>query len=164
MRGLDYYTKTAYEILSGDLGAQNAVAGGGRYDNLASAIGGGSLKVPGVGFACGLDRVALVMEEQGCSFGEEPKVKVYCAALDDESRGSVQALAYEFRKAGVSAELDTAGRSFKVQLRNAGACDFACIIGGSEREAGTVSIKNMDSGEQVSVKLEEAVNFIKARL
>ncbi|MBR0167645.1 MAG: histidine--tRNA ligase, partial [Synergistaceae bacterium] len=60
VRGLDYYTKTAYEILSGDLGAQNAVAGGGRYDNLSLAVGGG--KIPGVGFACGLDRVALVME------------------------------------------------------------------------------------------------------
>ena len=79
VRGLDYYTKTAYEILSGDLGAQNAVAGGGRYDNLASAIGGG--KIPGVGFACGVDRVMLVMEEQGCTFGKVPEISVYVAAL-----------------------------------------------------------------------------------
>ncbi|MBQ7543453.1 MAG: histidine--tRNA ligase [Synergistaceae bacterium] len=162
VRGLDYYTKTAYEILSGDLGAQNAVAGGGRYDNLASAVGGG--KVPGVGFACGLDRIALVMEEQGCSFGEAPAVSVYCAALDDESRGSVQALTYELRKAGISAECDTAGRSFKVQMRNAGACRFACIIGQEEREKNCVAVKDLQSGEQVSVKLEEAANFVRARL
>ena len=164
VRGLDYYTKTAYEILSGDLGAQNAVAGGGRYDNLATAIGGGSLKIPGVGFACGLDRAALVMEEQGCSFGQVPAVSVYCAALDDDSRGNVQALTYELRKSGISAECDVAGRSFKVQIRNAGACRFACIIGQSEREGGTVAVKDMQSGEQVSVPIAEAVSYVKDRL
>lgn len=162
VRGLDYYTKTAYEILSGDLGAQNAVAGGGRYDNLASAIGGG--KIPGVGFACGLDRVALVMEEQGCSFGQAPGISVYCAALDNESRGNVQLLTHELRKAGISAECDTSGRSFKVQMRNAGACRFACIIGETERSNGTVSVKDMQSGEQQTIPSGEAVNFVKSRL
>lgn len=162
VRGLDYYTKTAYEILSGDLGAQNAVAGGGRYDNLASAIGGG--KVPGVGFACGLDRVALVMEEQGCSFGAEPKCDVYCAALDDDSRGDVQALTYELRKAGVSAECDTAGRSFKVQMKNAGMCKYACIIGPDERENGHVAVKDMSDGSQMSFELGEVVNYLQERL
>lgn len=162
VRGLDYYTKTAYEILSGDLGAQNAVAGGGRYDNLSRAIGGG--KIPGVGFACGLDRVALVMEEQGCSFGEMPGVSVYCVAMDDESRGAVQVLTYELRKAGISAECDTSGRGFKSQMRSAGACKFACIIGADERMNETVSVKNLADGGQVSVKISEAVSFIHERL
>ncbi|MBQ7155067.1 MAG: histidine--tRNA ligase [Synergistaceae bacterium] len=162
VRGLDYYTKTAYEILSGNLGAQNAVAGGGRYDNLASAIGGG--KIPGVGFACGLDRVALVMEEQGCSFGEAPAVQVYCAALDEASRGDVQVLTHELRKAGISAECDTAGRSFKVQMRNAGNCRFACIIGESERENGSVAVKDMKEGSQESVAVSEAVRYIQDRV
>jgi histidyl-tRNA synthetase len=71
VRGLDYYTQTAYEILSGDLGAQNAVCGGGRYDHLAESVGGPHL--PGVGFSAGVDRIVLIMEEQGCSFGEEPR-------------------------------------------------------------------------------------------
>lgn len=159
VRGLDYYTKTAYEILSGDLGAQNAVAGGGRYDNLSRAIGGG--KIPGVGFACGLDRVALVMEEQGCSFGEMPGVSVYCVAMDDESRGAVQVLTHELRKAGISAECDTAGRGFKSQMRSAGACKFACIIGADERMNETVAVKNLADGGQVSVKIGEAVKHIK---
>ena len=162
VRGLDYYTKTAYEILSGDLGAQNAVAGGGRYDNLSAAIGGG--KVPGVGFACGVDRIMLVMEEQGCSFGQVPKTLVYCAALDEDSRAEVQALTYELRKAGISAECDTSGRSFKAQMKNAGTSDFACIIGQEEREKECVAVKDMKTGEQVSVPVSEAVSYLQERV
>ena len=80
VRGLDYYTKTAFEVKSGDLGAQSAVCGGGRYDNLSEAIGGSH--VPSVGFAAGLDRVILVMGEQGCSFGEAPSLDAYVVCPD----------------------------------------------------------------------------------
>lgn len=163
VRGLDYYTKTAYEILSGDLGAQNAVAGGGRYDNLSQAVGGGKAKIPGVGFACGLDRVALVMEEQGCSFGELPGVAVYCVAMDDESRGMIQALTYDLRKAGVSAECDTAGRGFKSQMKSAGACRFACIVGADERANNAVTVKNLADGTQVNIPVDETVKYIMER-
>ena len=163
VRGLDYYTKTAYEILSGDLGSQNAVAGGGRYDNLASAIS--SSKIPGVGFACGLDRIMLVMEEQGCSFGESPKVSVYAVALDEASRGNIQALAYELRKNNISCEYDlTADKSFKSQMKAAGSCKFACIIGSEEREKNLVAIKDLTNSTQESIAISEAVNYIKARL
>ena len=164
VRGLDYYTKTAYEILSGDLGAQNAVAGGGRYDNLSQAVGGGKAKIPGVGFACGLDRVALVMEEQGCSFGELPGVAVYCVAMDDESRGMIQALTYDLRKAGVSAECDTAGRGFKSQMKAAGACRFACIVGADERANNAVTVKNLADGTQVNISVDETVKYIMERV
>ncbi|MBQ7577252.1 MAG: histidine--tRNA ligase [Synergistaceae bacterium] len=162
VRGLDYYTKTAYEILSGDLGAQNAVCGGGRYDNLSSAIGGG--KIPGVGFACGLDRVMLVMEEQGCTFGDVPKICVYVAALDDSTRGAAQALTYELRKNNISAINDTAGKSFKSQMKSAGECKFACIIGPDELANNLVAIKNLTDGTQESVQISEAVNYITKRL
>lgn len=162
VRGLDYYTKTAYEILSGDLGAQNAVAGGGRYDNLASAIGGG--KIPGVGFACGLDRVALVMEEQGCSFGQEPVTRVYCAALDEESRAAVQVLTHTLRKAEISAECDISGRSFKAQMKTAGMCEFACIIGPEEREKESAAVKNMKDGSQIHVALNDIPKYLLERL
>ena len=162
VRGLDYYTKTAYEILSGDLGAQNAVAGGGRYDNLASAIGGS--KVPGVGFACGLDRVMLVMEEQGCTFGKAPSVDVYAAALDDASRGAVQVLTYELRKNNIAAESDTVGRSFKAQMKSAGNCKFACIIGPDELANNLVAVKNMNEGSQEKISREDVVSYLKARL
>ena len=159
VRGLDYYTKTAYEILSGDLGAQNAVAGGGRYDNLSSAIGGG--KIPGVGFACGLDRGMLVMEEQGCDFGEMPKTEAYVAALDDDARGAAQFLTYELRKNNIASACDISKKSFKVQMKNASACKFACIIGADEIANNTVSIKDMNSGSQVNIPMNEAVNYIK---
>ena len=158
VRGLDYYTKTAYEILSGDLGAQNAVAGGGRYDNLASAIGGG--KIPGVGFACGVDRVMLVMEEQGCTFGKVPEISVYVAALDDNSRGAAQILTHELRMNNITAGFDTAGKSFKAQMKNAGACKFACIIGPDEIANNVVAVKNLGDGSQVTVKRSEVVRYI----
>ena len=162
VRGLDYYTKTAYEILSGDLGAQNAVAGGGRYDNLSQAIGGG--KIPGVGFACGLDRIALVMEEQGCSFGEKGKISVYCVALDNDSRGTVQVLTHKLRMSGISAECDTSGRGFKAQMKSAGACKFACIIGADERANETVAVKDLSDGSQVNIPMSEAVKYLEGNL
>ena len=129
---------------------------------MSQAIGGG--KIPGVGFACGLDRVALVMEEQGCSFGEIPGISVYCAALDDESRGVIQLLTYDLRKAGISAECDTAGRSFKSQMKIAGSCKFACIIGADELANNSVSVKNLQDGSQVTISLNDAPEYLKARL
>ena len=158
VRGLDYYTKTAYEILSGDLGAQNAVAGGGRYDNLSTAIGGN--KIPGVGFACGIDRIMLVMEQQNCSFGEVPKTDVYVAALDNEAKGAAQSLTYELRKNKISAECDISGKSFKAQMKNAGSCNFACIIGSEEIAKNSVSVKNLSDGTQVNIPISEAVEYI----
>ncbi len=161
VRGLDYYTKTAYEILSGDLGAQNAVCGGGRYDNLSEAIGGPRL--PGVGFAGGLDRIVLVMEEQGCSFGRAPSAKVYAVALDESARSAVQVLTHRLRQHGIAAEQDAAARGFKAQMRSAGASGaaWACIIGPEEMEKGTVTVKNMADGSQVSLASEAVPEFIK---
>ena len=162
VRGLDYYTKTAYEILSGDLGAQNAVCGGGRYDNLAEAIGGPRL--PGVGFACGMDRIVLVMEEQGCSFGQEPQPVVYVATLDDTSRGEAQLLTHELRSAGIAAEQDISGRSFKAQMKAAGAVSWACIIGPEEMAKGEVALKDMSEGSQVSVPRAELIRRLKENI
>lgn len=162
VRGLDYYTKTAFEILSGDLGAQNAVCGGGRYDNLSEAIGGPHL--PSVGFACGIDRIILVMEEQGCNFGLKPAIKVYVAALDESSRGEAQILTHKLRTEGISAECDTEKRSFKSQLKSAGNADFACIIGPDEIKNGVVSLKNMRDGSQISIKNSELSGYLKIKL
>lgn len=161
VRGLDYYTRTAFEVLSGDLGAQNAVCGGGRYDGLAESIGGPHM--PSVGFAAGLDRVVLVMEQQGCSFGREPKTRVFVAALDDSTRGAAQVLTHSLRTAGISAEQDSRGRSFKAQMKAAGSADWACIIGPDEAAAGTAAVKNMRTGEQVSVPMAECAKFIKEK-
>lgn len=154
VRGLDYYTKTAYEILSGDLGAQNAVAGGGRYDNLASAIGGS--KIPGVGFACGLDRVVLVMQEQNCSFGKIPSASVYIVATDDESKSQAQLLTHKLRSSGIFADCDIAGRSFKNQMRNAFNCNLSCVISNNICE-----VKNSIENSKFSFNLDEAFEYLK---
>ncbi|MDR1621163.1 MAG: histidine--tRNA ligase [Synergistaceae bacterium] len=166
VRGLDYYTKTAYEILSGDLGAQNAVCGGGRYDNLAESIGGPHL--PGVGFAAGFDRVVLVMEQQGNSFGRRPQTQVYVAAQDDAARGAVQIFTHKLRQEGISAEQDAGDasrgtRSFKAQMKSANKAGvpWTCIIGGDELAKNLVAVKNMTSGEQVSLPPEEAAAYIR---
>ena len=164
VRGLDYYTKTAFEILSGDLGAQNAVCGGGRYDNLSESIGGPHL--PSVGFACGMDRVVLVMEEQGCSFGRAPHAAVYVAALDASARGAAQKLTHALRQAGLAAEQDVAGRSFKAQMKAAGAggAEWTCIIGPEELERGVAAVKNMEEGTQENVPLTEVPTYIAGRM
>ncbi|NLL37047.1 MAG: histidine--tRNA ligase [Fretibacterium sp.] len=161
VRGLDYYTKTAYEILSGDLGAQNAVCGGGRYDNLAESIGGPSL--PGVGFAAGLDRIVLVMEQQGCSFGRSPQTQVYVVAQDPEARAATQVLAHELRRNRVSAEQDSGNRSFKAQMKAAGASGAAwvCILGPEELQKDLVTLKNLETGEQASLPKAELIERLR---
>jgi histidyl-tRNA synthetase len=165
VRGLDYYTKTAYEILSGDLGAQNAVCGGGRYDNLSESIGGPRL--PGVGFAAGIDRIVLVMEQQGSSFGKRPGTEVYVAAQDEsgscpEARAAAQVLTHKLRMAGVAAEQDAGdslkgARGFKAQMKSASGSGAAwlCIVGPSELAQNAVTVKNLHSGEQSLIPVKD---------
>ena len=161
VRGLDYYTKTAYEILSGDLGAQNAVCGGGRYDNLSESIGGPHL--PGVGFAAGVDRIVLVMEQQGCSFGQAPSPEVYVVAQDETVRGDVQILTHELRQNGLAAEQDANARSFKAQMKSAGTSGAAwtCLLGPDEIKDGFVTLKNMENGEQESLPRHRVIERLK---
>ncbi len=151
VRGLDYYTKTAFEIQSGDLGAQNAVCGGGRYDNLAESIGGPH--VPGIGFAAGIDRVILTMEAQGCSFGEAPSTQAYVVYADQDCRLEAVKLVHELRSAGISADMDYACRSMKAQMKTASsAAQYACIIGGNEVEKGVVTLKNLKDASQQEIE------------
>ena len=161
VRGLDYYTKTAYEILSGDLGAQNAVCGGGRYDNLAEAIGGPY--VPGVGFASGIERIVITMEAQGAYMGREPSTDVYVVTAD--SRGEYEAgiLAHELRVNGLSADMDFMGRSMKAQMKGASqaGAKFVCIIGDEEITSDSVTIKNMGTGTQETVTRRNTAEKIK---
>ena len=160
VRGLDYYTKTAYEILSGDLGAQNAVCGGGRYDNLAEAIGGPH--VPGVGFASGIERVMLTMEAQGCSFGREPANKVYAVAAEPSAKLETMNLVRTLRMNHISADMDYMGRSLKSQMKSAGnMASYACIIGGDELAKGVVTVKNLGDGTQEELTPEQLVNKLK---
>ena len=164
VRGLVFYPKTAYEILSGELGSQNAVCGGGRYDNLAEAIGGPH--VPGVGFAAGVDRIVMVMEQQECSFGSVPTVEVFAVALDDISRRNVLQLVDMLRRNGIVAEMDLAGKSMKAQMKAASSrgARFACILGESERTRGTVMVKDLATAEQQEITLSLLVAELKNKL
>jgi histidyl-tRNA synthetase len=148
VRGLDYYTKTAYEILSGDLGAQNAVCGGGRYDNLAESIGGPS--VPGVGFASGIERIVITMEAQGAYMGREPAPRVYVVTSGQEAENEAALLAHDLRSRGVSADLDFMGRSMKAQMKTASqaGAKFVCILGEDEIASGALTVKDMSLGTQ----------------
>lgn len=155
VRGLDYYTKTAFEVLAGELGSQNAVCGGGRYDNLAESIGGPH--VPGVGFAAGIERIILTLEGQGVSLGEEPRTGIFVVTASPEARTEVAAIAHELRISGLSADMDFTDRSIKAQMKHASSfgADFVCIVGEDELASGTVAVKNMKNGEQISVPRSE---------
>ncbi len=160
VRGLDYYTKTAYEILSGDLGSQNAVCGGGRYDNLSEAIGGPH--VPGVGFASGIERVVLTMEAQGCSFGKEPANKVYVVAAEPEVRMEIMNLVRTLRQNRISADMDYMGRSMKSQMKSAGNfAEYACIIGREELDKNIITLKDLKEGTQEELTLDSIISKLK---
>ncbi len=160
VRGLDYYTKTVFEVKSGDLGAQSAVCGGGRYDNLAEVLGGPH--VPSVGFAVGLDRMLMVMDQQGCSFGDEPRLDAYVICPDPSVRGQAAELLHRLRRAGLYADMDYAGRGMKAQLKsavNSGAA-VACILGGDEIARSVVSLRDLAKAQQTEVPLAEVVERI----
>ncbi|HOB11135.1 MAG: histidine--tRNA ligase [Acetomicrobium sp.] len=161
VRGLDYYTKTAFEVLSGELGAQNAVCGGGRYDNLAEAIGGPH--VPGVGFAAGIERIVLTMEGQGCDFGRKPGIDVFVAIADDSARKAGLKLLYDIRRDKVSADMDYSGKSLSSQLKMASnkKAKLACILGSAEIQKGVVTVKDLASGLQEEVHQNSLMNHIK---
>lgn len=162
VRGLDYYTKTAFEVKSGDLGAQSAVCGGGRYDNLSEAIGGPH--VPSVGFAAGLDRVVLVMGEQGCSFGAEPALDAYIVCPDPTARPAAMELLYTLRRAGLKVDMDYAGRGMKSQMKTAVASGAraACILGGNEVSRGVVALRDLSKAQQEEVPLDQIVSRVAA--
>lgn len=160
VRGLDYYTKTAFEIKAGELGSQNAVCGGGRYDNLSEAIGGPH--VPGVGFAFGVERVVMTMEAQGLSFGKEPTNEVYVVSAEPGLRLDVMKLVHEFRRNNISADMDYTGKSMKSQMKSAGgSAKYACILGGEELAKGVVSVKNLGDGTQEELTFAALINKLK---
>ena len=160
VRGLDYYTKTAYEILSGDLGSQNAVCGGGRYDNLSEAIGGPH--VPGVGFASGIERVVLTMDAQNCTFGKEPSNEVFVVAAEPEVRIDVMDLVRKLRENRISADMDYMGRSMKSQMKAAGnKAKYACIIGREELDKKLITLKDLKEGTQEELSLEAMINKLR---
>ena len=154
VRGLDYYTKTVFEFVTDAIGAQGTVCGGGRYDGLVEALGGGS--VPGMGFAIGLERLILVMEASGAEFPPMRPCDIYIATLGDAARLHAAALVQKLRNEGFWAETDIMGRSMKAQMRYADkiGARYNVAIGDGELESGVVTLKNMRSGKTAMIPVD----------
>jgi histidyl-tRNA synthetase len=153
VRGLDYYTRTVFEFISTDLGAQSTICGGGRYDGLIETLGG--QPTPGLGFASGLERLLMVMDAQGIEISKPEGCRIFLAALGEAAEVPVQKLVYELRKLGVRAERDTTGRGLKAQMKYAdrlGAV-YSMVIGDNELTAGKSNIKNMSTGGVIECTL-----------
>jgi histidyl-tRNA synthetase len=165
VRGLDYYTRTAFEFVSdalqqGGNQQQSTLVGGGRYDGLAEALGGP--RVPGVGFGMGLERVVLALADEGRAAPSEPALAVFVVALGDEARAAGSTLVTDLRRAGVSADAAYEDRPMKAQLKMAdkGDARFAAIIGADELAAGTVSLRRLTDGVQETVALAEVAGRV----
>ena len=157
VRGLDYYTKTAFEIKYPPLGAQSAVAGGGRYDGLIEEIGGNP--TPAVGFATGLERVLLALEKQNLLPEMDTQTDAFVVALGEEAQGAAFKLLTKLRQAGLKAGMDYAGRSMKAQMKQANKANarFALIIGEDEVKEACVQLKDMAKSEQEKVSFDNII-------
>ncbi len=158
VRGLDYYTKTTFEVVSPFLGAQNAIGGGGRYNKLVEEFGGPP--TPGIGFAIGTERLSIAVEREGAFLSIDNKMDVFVAVPDEAARSTAINLLSALREAGISSDLDYMGRSLKGQLKYADKRGFkyTVFLGSRELESGEVVVKNMETSEQLEVPLKELVD------
>ncbi|MCR5562711.1 MAG: histidine--tRNA ligase [Desulfovibrio sp.] len=159
VRGLDYYCRTTFEVVSGDIGSQSAVAGGGRYDGLVKSLGGPD--VPGVGFACGMERLALLLPEVS-----ENRPDFFLVSMDDACRGAGFGLVQKLRAAGLTGEMNFVTGGFKGLMRQAGksGARYCLILGPDELARGEVTAKNLDSSEQKALSFASVTEHIKQGL
>ncbi len=160
VRGLDYYTKTAFEFITTKLGAQGTVCGGGRYDHLIEEIGGPDM--PGVGFGLGKERLLMLMEACGHDFGAAPAPQIFLAWIGDEAKLYALDLLHELRGRGIRADMDTRERNLKGQMKYANklGAAYTAVIGGDEIASGEITLKNMSTSEQIKVKREDLANAL----
>ncbi len=160
VRGLDYYTNTAFELIYEGIGAQNSLAGGGRYNGLIEQMGGKS--TPAIGFAGGIERLLLALEAEGISLADSPGPDLYVIAMGVEARDFIVHLINELRAGGISVVYDPEKTSFKAQLKaaNSSRARFAAIIGEDELAAGQVMLKNLETGQQQAVKADALLQFL----
>jgi len=160
VRGLDYYTQTTFEIISNDIGAQDALLGGGRYDGLIESLGGKD--TPAVGFAAGMERILLAID--GLEEKENMKKIIYMVCVEKDALGAVQQIAKELRKLDINVVLETLRRSIKAQMREANKCDadYAIIIGEEEHNQKTVQVKNLNDGNQKTINQTDLFNYFKS--
>jgi len=161
VRGLDYYNRTTFEIISSKLGAQDALCGGGRYDKLAETLGG--KQIPAVGFAAGLERILIAMDE----VDTDQKIqadKIYLIGLGDAVRPTMLKILGKARKAGLIMEFDSLRRSIKSQMREANkiGASLAIIIGDKELKDKSVQIKDLKNGQQELIPIDSIISYIKS--
>ena len=161
VRGLDYYTKTVFEFVTTEIGAQGTVCGGGRYDGLIEQLGG--QHVPALGFGMGIERLLLVMEKQNCQYLTPKKCDIYFATMGDAAFETAMALAHDVREFGYFAEFDLMNRGLKAQMKYANkiGASFTIVLGDNELSEGKAKLKDMESGEETSIAINEkfALNF-----
>lgn len=155
VRGLDYYTKTVFEFVSSEIGAQGTVCGGGRYDGLCEQLGGRN--VPALGFGMGMERLMLLLRAQGVSLPEEPHCALYIATAGEAASLKAASILHNLRAQGVFALTDTVGRSIKAQMKYANKihADFVVVIGDNELQSGKVQLKEMATGEVQEITLQQ---------
>jgi histidyl-tRNA synthetase len=161
VRGLDYYTKTAFEFVSDAVGAQGTLCGGGRYDKLIEEIGGPDM--PGVGFGLGIERLLLAIESAGVEIPAPEKAAAFIVSLGDGPKAAALALAAELRGRGIAVLLDDMGRGMKPQMKYAdrSGARYTIIIGDDELAAGTVTLRNMETGEQERIPADSVADALK---
>lgn len=158
VRGLDYYTKTVFEFVNKE---GFTLCGGGRYDGLVKEIDG-KQDIPAVGFGMGIERILLFIENEGVQLPEEEPIQLYVGVLGAEAKGAAYKLVTKLRKNGVIVETDYMDRSVKAQMKYANkiGAKMTVIIGSDELEKGVADIKNMETGESVSVELDKISEYI----
>ena len=164
VRGMDYYTQTAFELISPDLGAQDALAGGGRYDLLVEEIGG--QPTPAVGFAAGMERLFIACEELGIELGSEKKVDAYIVTLGDAARKWGLKNLPLLRECGLSATMDYMGRSMKAQMKDANRENalYTIIVGENELTEGTFTLRNMKESDEKSLPFNKILDELENTL
>lgn len=161
VRGLDYYNKTVFEVVSDNLGAQNSLGGGGRYDNLLKLLGGPDL--PAVGFGTGLERILLAMINQKVSLPEQDHPSIFLVAMGEEAKGFCFQLLDQLRNAAISSQMDFNTKKIGKSLQYADqlAATYVVVIGDQELESGEIEIKKMSSGEKIKIRTESLIHFLK---
>ncbi len=161
VRGLDYYTKTVFEIISDEIGAQGTVCGGGRYDGLIKQLGGPVM--PGVGFGLGVERLLMVLESAGIEIKQPERTKLFVCTMGDDTRVEAFKMLNELRAIGISCDMDHAKRSMKAQFKYADkiGAQYVLTIGESELQEGVAKLRDMNNSEERSVRLKDVVAELK---
>lgn len=156
VRGLDYYTKTVFEFVTTDIGAQGTICGGGRYDGLIEQLGGNP--TPALGFGMGLERLLMTLEAQGVSLDESKRCDLYFAPMGQAAEQLALKLTASLREEGVSAQTDVMGRSLRAQMKYADkiGARFTMVLGDNELSQKEAVLKNMKTGEKITLKLDDS--------